>query len=354
MPSIAPGSKVLVTGATGFVGSWVARNLLEKGYSVRAAVRSASKVKYLTEYFNAYGDKFETIIVGDMSEDGAFDEAVKGVDGIEHIASPVHLHADDPQELIGPAVSGTLGILNSALRNNPTLKRVVITSSGAAVLEVLPEPKVFSELNWNHQAVRLVEELGRSAENMTKYRASKVLAETAAWDFVKAHEGEIGWDIAVIIPPYVFGPVIHEVASRQALNTSSAHLLGVLLTPSGSPNAMSTEALTTTGSSWIDVRDLAEAHTRALERAEAGGERMIVCVEPFVWQDWIDAAQSLSPPVTLPPQHQLAVGVPGGGKNAIHKIRFDTSKSARILGINYRSKEEPIRALLEDAVSKGW
>lgn len=68
MPTIAPGSKVLVTGATGFVGAWVARNLLEKGHSVRAAVRSASKVKYLTEYFKSYGDKFETVIVGDMSK----------------------------------------------------------------------------------------------------------------------------------------------------------------------------------------------------------------------------------------------------------------------------------------------
>ncbi|KAF9489182.1 NAD(P)-binding protein [Pleurotus eryngii] len=354
MPTIVPGSKVLVTGATGFVGAWVARNLLEKGYSVRAAVRSASKVKYLTEYFKSYGDKFETVIVGDMSKDGAFDEAVKGVDGIEHIASPVHLNADDPQELIGPAVSGTVGILNSALRNNPTLKRVVITSSTAAVLEVLPEPKVFSELNWNRQAVRLVEEQGRSPANFIKYRASKVLAETAAWDFAKTHKGEISWDITVVVPPYVFGPVIHEVASREALNTSSAHLLDLLLTPSSSPNAMSTEALTTTGSSWIDVRDVAEAHTRALERAEAGGERIIVCAEPFVWQDWIDVARSLSPPVALPPHHQLAVGVPGGGKNAVYKIRFDASKAARILGIEYRSKEEPVRALLEDVVAKGW
>lgn len=57
---------------------------------------------------------------------------------------------------------------------------------------------------------------------------------------------------------------------------------------------MTTEALTTTGSSWIDVRDLAEAHTRALEKAEAGGERIIVCVEPFVWQDWSKSRTGIS------------------------------------------------------------
>ncbi|KAF9489186.1 NAD(P)-binding protein [Pleurotus eryngii] len=98
-PTVRRTAGVLVTGATGFIGAWVARNLLEKDYSVRAAVRSASKVKYLTEYFKSYGDKFETVIVGDMSKDGAFDEAVKGVDGIDHIASPVHLNADDPQSI---------------------------------------------------------------------------------------------------------------------------------------------------------------------------------------------------------------------------------------------------------------
>lgn len=68
MPTITPGSKVLVTGATGFIGIWVTRTLLEKGYLVRGTVRSASKGKYLTDYFKSYGEKFETAIVEDISK----------------------------------------------------------------------------------------------------------------------------------------------------------------------------------------------------------------------------------------------------------------------------------------------
>ena len=65
-------------------------------------------------------------------------------------------------------------------------------------------------------------------------------------------------------------------------------------------------------------------------------------------------AQGLSPPVALPAHHKLAVGVPGGGKGAIHKIQYDTAKAGRILGMKYRSKEDTIRAALEDVVTRGW
>lgn len=67
MPSIASG-KVLVTGASGFVASWVVRTLLEQGYSVRGAVRSNSKGDYFKSLFKSYGDKFEYVIVEDMSK----------------------------------------------------------------------------------------------------------------------------------------------------------------------------------------------------------------------------------------------------------------------------------------------
>lgn len=61
------------------------------------------------------------------SQDGAFDEAVKGVDGVAHTASPFHMNADDPDELFVPAVDGTLGVLKSIKKNNPNVQRVVIT-----------------------------------------------------------------------------------------------------------------------------------------------------------------------------------------------------------------------------------
>ncbi|KAJ8508026.1 hypothetical protein ONZ45_g9660 [Pleurotus djamor] len=354
MPTIAPGSKVLVSGASGFIASWVTKTLLDKGYSVRGTARSESKAKYLRELFSSYGDKFETAIVEDISKDGAFDEAVKGVDGIEHLASPFHTKAEDPQDIIGPAVSGTVGILSSVLKNNPNVKRVVITSSCASVLEVNPTPTKFSEKDWNQQSLDQVKEQGKAAAGITKYRASKTLAEKAAWEFVEKHKNEIKWDIAVINPPYVFGPVIHEAPTRDVLNTSSADILRVLLTPSDSPSAMSPEALKTTGSCWIDVRDLAEGHVRALEIPEAGGERVIISAGPFVWQEWLDAANALSPPATLPTSVKLASGVPGSAAGAIYMIDYDTAKAAKIFGLKYRTMQETVRDVLEDVAKRGW
>lgn len=115
MPTISKGDKILVSGANGYIAVWIVRILLERGYSVRGTVRGTSKGEYLKNYFTAlgYGDKFEYVIVEDIAkvrrypwvgvrgilievQEGAFDEAVKGVDGIAHAASPFHDKAKTP------------------------------------------------------------------------------------------------------------------------------------------------------------------------------------------------------------------------------------------------------------------
>ena len=153
-------------------------------------------------------------------QEGAFDVAVQGVDAIEHTASPVSLHADDPSELITPAVNGTLGILKSALAYGLSVKRIVITSSCAAVASQGVGPRVYNETDWNNSAVREIEEKGKAAAPLVKYRASKTLAEKAAWDFYAKNKDAVGWDLVVINPPWVFGPVLHAVSSPQTLNES--------------------------------------------------------------------------------------------------------------------------------------
>ncbi|KAL0958148.1 hypothetical protein HGRIS_000315 [Hohenbuehelia grisea] len=352
MSPIPPNSKILVSGVSGYIAAWVTDCLLRRGYSVRGTVRSEGKGAQLVALFKERGfepEKFEYVVVKDIAEKGAFDEAVKGVDAIEHIASPVHLQADDPQELIEPAVNGTVGILESALKYAPTIKRVVITSSSAAVLHIEPHPMVFTDEDWNEQAIQIVEKEGRLAPNMAKYRASKTLAEKAAWHFIQSHSDQIAWDLVALNPPFVFGPVIHPVASITALNTSTAEFIAVAL--SQNAGGRTEEELATQGSCWVDVRDLAEAHTLALEKTDAGGQRMIVSAGPYVWQDWLDVANSLS---DLCPNRALPKGHPGAGKSAVHKIQLDSSKAARILGLQYRSKEETVKGILEDLQAKGW
>ncbi|KAK7687131.1 hypothetical protein QCA50_009634 [Cerrena zonata] len=128
MPSITTG-KVLVTGANGFIAVWLVKDLLEKGFSVRGTVRSEAKGEHIKKLFSQYGDKLEIVIVDDITKEDAFDEVVKGVDAIEHTASPFHFNVSDPQELIRPAVAGTTSVLQSALKFGTSVKRVVVLSS---------------------------------------------------------------------------------------------------------------------------------------------------------------------------------------------------------------------------------
>ncbi|KAJ7142305.1 NAD-P-binding protein [Mycena epipterygia] len=335
MPAISSG-KVLVTGANGYIAVWVVRTLLEHGFSVRGAVRSADKTTHLRELFASYGDKLEFIVVPDITQEGAFDEAVKGVDAIEHTASPYHFHADDPAELLEPAINGTVRILESARKYGTAVKRVVVTSSTAAVMNVSEDKEPLNEKNWNDQAVEEVQEKGPKASGAAKYRASKTLAERAAWDFVNKHKGEIGWDLTVLNPPLVLGPVIHAISSPDALNTSMRQMYGVFTKPG---DAMGP------GGNWIDVRDLALAHVRALQREEAGGQRLIICKEAFEWQDWLDAA---------PPTSKYLKGTPGAGKNAVHPIKYDNANGITALGITYRSKEDTAAAVVADWEARGW
>ena len=141
------------------------------------------------------------------------------MDAVVHMASPLPSQAEDPNELIVPAVQGTTNILLSASKHS-TIKRLVYTSSTAAILSVVPKPRVWSEEDWNTTSLKEVEEKGKDASPIDKYRASKVLAERTAWDFVKAKGADISWDLVTINPPFVFGPVIHEVHGPESLGSS--------------------------------------------------------------------------------------------------------------------------------------
>ncbi|RDB23611.1 hypothetical protein Hypma_009300 [Hypsizygus marmoreus] len=333
---------VLVTGANGFIATWIVGYLLEQGYSVRAAVRIAKKGEHLLRTYASYGDKLKLVEVGDVSVDNAFDEAVKGVDGIIHTASPVGLYADEPSEMIDPAVKGVVGILQSAQKHaGHQLARIVITSSCAAISHFSTVPITLSEADWNDGPVKECEEKGRNADNLSKYAASKVLA---AWEFVDKHKSEITWDIAVINPPWVFGPVKHDVASFETLPPSNQYFYNAVIKGDilgGFP------AITTPGHGFVDVRDVAYAHIRALEAPAAGGERIICCAGSFVWQDIIDVANWLSPK----PYHTIAKGEPG---EKFRAITWNTEKQKRILGIKFRTLESIVRETLTQWAGRGY
>ena len=247
MPVITSG-KVLITGANGYIAVWIVKSLLEAGFAVRGTVRSENKAGYLRSYFKSSGDKFETVVVPDMTkvrlchstyidtfladvpsfklpseplpQDDAFAKHVEDVDAIAHTASPFHMNAIEPDEIVGPAVAGTLSILKAAEAHGARVRRVVVLSSTAALFRISPKPAVLDESAWNEQAIAEIKEKGRDATAIGKYRASKTLAERAAWEWFEQRKGGLGFDLTVLNPPYVFGPNIHEVDKWENLGES--------------------------------------------------------------------------------------------------------------------------------------
>ena len=138
MAPIEAAQVVAVTGVSGYIGSEVVKQLLEKGYVVRGTVRSkanTSKVQHLLKLADALPGKLE-LFEADLLKAGDFDEVVRGADFVLHTASPFFTESSDPQkDLIDPAVNGTTTVLNSA--GKAGIKRVVVTSSVAGRLRTI-------------------------------------------------------------------------------------------------------------------------------------------------------------------------------------------------------------------------
>jgi nucleoside-diphosphate-sugar epimerase len=127
-----------VTGASGFVASHIIKTFLERGYDVRGTVRSESSANTIKKTVSQYADRLSFITVPDIGSDDAFNEAIKGVSGILHTASPFILAPKDNEcDLLNPAVKGTTtNVLDAAEKYNPDISRVVVTSSFAAILDM--------------------------------------------------------------------------------------------------------------------------------------------------------------------------------------------------------------------------
>ncbi|KAM0748085.1 NAD(P)-binding protein [Meredithblackwellia eburnea MCA 4105] len=287
MPGSIPANAfVLLTGASGFLAAHVGQQLLERGYKVRGTVRSKEKGEYLDNLYKKLGiaDKWEWVIVEDVEPEGAFDEAVKGVDGIAHTASPFHFRVTDPyKDLVNPAVNGTVNVLKSALKE-PKIQRIVITSSFAAIVNPEKPVYTFTEKDWNSFSLKELEEKKGGVDAFHAYRASKTLAEKAAWDFVEEHtvDGKAPFDIATINPPLIFGPVIHEIKNAASLNTSVGAFYSYLL-----GEKKDDDALTPLGSA-VDVRDVAKLHIDALATPEASNKRFVAAATGFYYQKSLD------------------------------------------------------------------
>nr|AFU90826.1 dihydroflavonol 4-reductase [Epimedium sagittatum] len=191
---------VVVTGAAGYVGSWLVMRLLQEGYTVRGTVRdptNVKKIKHLLDLPEA--SERLTIWKADMDDEGSFDEAIDGCSGVFHIATPMDFESSDPEnEVIKPAINGLLNVMRSC-KQAKSVKRVVFTSSAGTVDVQEHRKPVYDETSWSD-----IEFCRRTKMTGWCYFVSKTLAEQAAWDY--ARENNI--DFISIIPTLVVGPFI--------------------------------------------------------------------------------------------------------------------------------------------------
>ena len=298
--------------------------MLKRGHKVVFTVRSDEKgQKILSNHKDCSKEQLSYVIVKDIAQKCAFDEAVKSdppFEAVVHTASPFHFNFEHAEELLDPAIEGTTGILKAIRAGAPTVKRVVITSSFASIINPTKHAEVYSEKVWN--PVTRKEALEDKA---TAYRASKTLAERAAWEFVETERPN--FEIATICPPVVLGPIVHYLQSLEAINTSNTRIRDMI-------QGKCKEKLPPTGTFiWIDVRDLAIAHVQAMELPEAAGKRFFTTAGYFSNADIANIIKKDFPKLagSLPDEPE--------GDKPRDVFGYDNSRSVQELGLQYRSLE---------------
>jgi len=341
---------VMVTGANGYVASWLVKDLLDEGITVHAAVRDPQndkKISHLKEAAkNAKGEiKF---FKSDLLQPGSYEEAMKGCELVYHTASPFTTDVKDAQnELIDPAVNGTANVLNSA-NKIASVKRVVVTSSCAAIytdaIDSVNAPNgVLTEEIWNTTA----------SLDYQPYSYSKTLAEKKAWEITKAQNR---WDLVTVNMSLVLGPPLNPKATTSE-STNILKMLGGGDMKMGAPKM---------GIGLVDVRDVATAHVKAGFTPEAKG-RYITSAHNT---NFLELGTTLLPkygdnyplPKKAMPKWLLMLVGPMANKLFTRKFirnnvnipwKADNSKIKNELGMNFRPMKETMEDSFQAMIDSG-
>ncbi|PWJ57265.1 nucleoside-diphosphate-sugar epimerase [Dyadobacter jejuensis] len=342
MTTIDKTKPVMVTGANGYVASWLVKRLLDEGLTVHAAVRNPEdtrKTGHLLEAA-AQGKGTLRLFAGDLLKPGSYTAAVEGCELVFHTASPFIMDVKDPQkELIEPAVQGTENLLKSAMEVS-TVKRVVVTSSCAAIytdaIDTTQAPGGrITEAVWNTTA----------SLDYQPYAYSKTLAEKRAWEIQKTQNR---WDLITINMSLVLGPALNP-ATTTSESVNILKRLGDGELKMGAPRM---------GIGVVDVRDVAQAHWLAGFTPAAKGRYITSAHET----DLLEMSALLLPkygaafplPKRALPKWLLMLVGPMANKlfsrrfvqnNVNIPWRADNTKIQRELGVRYM----PLKTTMEDS-----
>ncbi|XP_062114865.1 phenylacetaldehyde reductase-like isoform X2 [Humulus lupulus] len=315
------GKVVCVTGASGYIASYLVKLLLHHGYTVKASVRDPSDPRKIEHLVSLDGAKERLhLYKADLLEEGSFDSIVDGCEGVFHTASPVLLSPTDPKtELLDPAVKGTINVLRSCTKVS-SLKRVVLTSSiTTTVFSGKPlTPDVLVDETWVSDPVFC-------EQSKLWYVLSKILAEEAASKFAK----ENGIDLVTLNPGFVIGPML-----QPTLNVTAEIIMNQI---NGS------QTFADSVYRFVDIRDVVLAHIQAFEVPSASGRYCVVGHVVPISEALLIIGQ-LYPTLNIPKKSV-------DEKPAVYQI---SKEKAKALGINFTSLEVSLRDTVESLREKGF
>ncbi|MDN6234357.1 MAG: NAD-dependent epimerase/dehydratase family protein [Bifidobacterium crudilactis] len=337
---------VLVTGANGYVASWVVKGLLDAGVTVHAAVRNPKvehKVGHLLRLAEGAPGELR-LFAADLLKPRSYEKAMQGCAVVFHMASPFVRKVSDPmRDLVKPALEGTRNVLNSASEISE-VRRVVLTSSVAAIysdaVDVERRPGgIITESQWNDT----------STTTREPYSYSKTLAEREAWHIARAQHQ---WRLVVVNPALVIGPALNPRPSSDSFTIVEQMIGGT-----------GRFGLPRIGVSVVDVRDVARAHIAAAFLPDAHGRHILASEDT----DTLALAKSLKPrfgnSLPLPdraiPKALVFAAAPliglGRGyvrRNVGHVLRADSRKSRQELGMRYRPAQESMEDMVQSMLGR--
>lgn len=332
--------KVLVTGATGFIALHCIEQLLRDGYAVRSTVRTPSRISEVKDAIAAQGLEADTVefTQADLMNTDGWDEAVKGCEYVLHVASPFIVglpkHED---ELIIPAVRGTETVISAAIRHK--VKRVVLTSSCAAITDTFDGRTHFTEADWSDT----------NHPKTSAYYKSKTLAERKAWELIEAQsqKGKTT-ELSVINPAGVIGPSLTD-----DIGTANEFVRKIL--------AGEVPGCPRLHLGFVDVRDVATAHILAMTHKEAAGERFIISEREFWFKEFCavlrDAGYKKAPTIQMPDFMVRLFGLFDPATRQIGTMlgaeRYTPSDKAKsVLGWKPRDARDSIRETATQIIEK--
>ncbi|KAF2098239.1 NAD(P)-binding protein [Rhizodiscina lignyota] len=332
-------SLVLISGVNGYIANSTAKAFLDAGWRVRGTARSKeASLRLLGDAFKGHIDAgdFEIVEVKDITISGAFDEAVKGVDAIAHLAAPISLSFVDPAPVMKGATVGTSVILQSAYKHaGPQLRVVVQMSSIAAIRSDENPPYTLTEANWNEVSEDVVANMGVESGAGHIYRASKTASEKVFWSF--RDRVKPNWSMAAVNPSFVVGAPGALPDSPDELQSTTVNVWRALVgqeVPEAGPGL----------GNVVDVRDVARVIIFAAENPEkVNGERYLATSAWATPQTYYDILNKHYPER----KGIIPVGEPGAGYVPGYQIppdlvQVDNTKVPKLTGQDWIPFEQTV------------